>query len=442
MITTFSGHRTLAESKTDFRSARILYYLGMAFVAAGAIRPFGGLNVSDWLFFASLATAAFTVVFSGVKVDPSVPRLLVFGFAVFSLGAVFSLPVAVHPLESFGAYGRFTFTVLVWFALGAVVLRDRRHVEIAVAAWILSVAISGLAALAQVIWGPLLFASFTTATTPQGGFAGRQIGLSGHPNDLGAAAAIVIGPGILFAASRLWTRTKRYLFVAMLCLVLVCIALSASVSAFLAGLASAGMAAVSGRVGIKRLAVIVATLSLTAIALAFISQQGSTSVLSPVDRLSSTFSPELTPQATGLYRLNLDALAWNEIVGSPFFGVGLDGDTVAQVLGGPFSVHNMFLFVWVGAGIFGFLGLLIITASLAASYLEEFRRSTAPAERTLVFALGTAFLSFLMITMVEPVLYVRYGWVPAALLMALRAQRLRSEKVERERRTPYRRLRS
>src|SRR5207302_1066378 len=105
--------------------------------------------------------------------------------------------------------------------------RTRRHVEIAVVAWILSVAISGLVAIAQVKWGPAVLASFTTTPADAAaGFPGRQIGLSGHPNDLGAAAAIAIAPALLFATSRTLGRRLTFLFVILASLVVSCIALS------------------------------------------------------------------------------------------------------------------------------------------------------------------------------------------------------------------------
>jgi O-antigen ligase len=403
----------------------------MTFVAAGAVRPFGGLDVSDWFFFASLVVVASTVVSKRVALDFSLPGLFLFGFAVFSIGAVFSLPVALHPVDSAGAFARFTFTVFVWFALGSIVLRDRRHVEIAIGAWILSVGISGLAAVAQVKWGSLLFASFTTVPLDiGGGYVGRQIGLSGHPNDLGGAAAIVVAPAILFATTRVWARAQLYVFVGLLCLVLTCIALSGSVTAFGAGAAGAGIWLVSGRVPAKRLVVLAGVLALASVALVAINQQGASSVLSPLDRVSLTLGLVSTPLATGLYRLDLDAIAWNEIVHNPLYGVGLDGNSVAQAMGG-FGVHNMFLFVWVGAGVFGFLGLVMMIVSLASSYVAEYRRISAPTEQTLVLALGTSFASFLIVVSAQPIVFTRYAWVPAALLLALRAGRLRREKVAR-----------
>ena len=417
---------------SEFRLARLLYYLGMGFVAAGALRPIGGLVVSDWFFFASFAIAAGTVVLRRTRIDPSFSGIFVFGFAVFSVGALFSLPVALHPLDSMAYFARFTYTVLVWFALGAVVLRNRRQLVIAIAAWILSVAISGLAAIAQVTWGPLVFASFTSIPLGEvaAGFAGRRVGLSLHPNDLGATSAIALAPAILFAASGTSTATRRYASIGLLGLVMAGVALSGSVTAFGAALASVAIWLVSGRATAKRLFAVAGTLTVASIALVLINQRGVSSVLSPIDRLSLTLGLTTTPEATGLARLNLDSLAWNEIARNPLYGVGLDTNSIATALGG-ISVHNMFLLVWVGAGAFGALGLLIMVIWLIGTYLIEYQRSPLPMERALVLALGTSFVSFLIVTLAQPILFVRYGWVPAALLFPVRAIRLRAARAQR-----------
>jgi O-antigen ligase len=402
----------------------------MCLVALGAIRPFGGLDLSDWFFLASIAVVAGTVVARQAGVNPHLPGLFVFGFTAFALGAVFSLPVALHPAESAGAFARFTFTVVVWFALAAAVLRTRRHVEIAVAAWIVSIAISGIAAIVQVKWGALVFSSFTTLPSNAGGFAtgGREIGLSGHPNDLGGAAAVVVAPAILFATSRIATEAQRYAFIGMLSLVLAAIALSGSVTAFAASIAAAAIWFLSGNVALRRLIIVSGVLTLSGLVLIGINQQGASSVLSPIDRVSSTLGLTTTPLATGLERVSLDAIAWDEIVRNPLYGKGLDGASVGDALGGV-AVHNMFLLVWVGAGLFGALGLLLMVISLAAACFVESRQLTMPAERGLVLALGVSFMTFLIVSLAQPILFVRYGWVPAALLLALRAKRLRRDEV-------------
>jgi hypothetical protein len=165
----------------EFWLARLLYYGGMCFVAAGALRPIPSLDVSDCFFLASLIVAIGTAVLKGGAVRVPLPRLFVVGLLVFAVGALVSLPEAVHPTASAGALARFTYTTLVWFALGAVVLRQRSHIQIAAAAWLTSVAASGVAGIAQVLLGPNVlgfinnpfgrhFRSTSSLLRPPGGF--------------------------------------------------------------------------------------------------------------------------------------------------------------------------------------------------------------------------------------------------------------------------------
>jgi len=424
-------HRSMHEPESKFRFARVLYMLGLSFVAASALRPVPSLDVSDCFFLGSLIVAACTVVLTSARVDPAMPGLLILGCVVLCIGAAISLPASFYTLDAFGAAAKFVYTTVVWFSLGAIILRTRRHIEIAIAMWILSIAISGLAAIAQVLFGQGIFASFTTNEGPTLSiFLGRQIGFSLHPNDLGGSAAIVVAPAILFAASRIWSVRMRYVFGGLLCLVLACIALSGSVDAFVASVVSVLILSISRHVSFRQLVVVAVILAAGSISLVAINQQGASSVLSPADRVAQTLGLADPSLATGLSRLNLDAVAWDEIVRNPLSGVGLDPGSNAAGLQGV-AVHNMFLLVWVGAGIFGFVGLLMMVVSLASTFAAEYKRSAARLERTLVLALGTSFLSFVVFGLAAPVLIIRYGWVPAALMLPLHAQRLRAERTAR-----------
>jgi O-antigen ligase len=429
-IQQLTAHRSVSDSD-QFRLARVLYYIGLTLVAAVAVRPIPAVDLSDCVFFVSLAVAAGTAALTGATVKLPLPGLFVFGFLVFCVGAMFSLPVALHPGDAAGALVRFAYTTIVWFALGAIVLRSRRQIEVAIAAWIVSVGVSGLAAIVQVLWGAAVFTSITTIPTSAASglpvaFSGRQIGLSLHPNDLGGAAAIVMAPAILFATSRIWTNGKTLVFTGLLFLVVACVALSGSVTAF--GAAGAGTAiwVASSRVGVRRLIAIVAVLVLAGLSLTVINEAGSSSVVAPLDRISQTIGLTTATAATGLQRIDLDAVAWEEVLRNPLYGVGIDSVSGAEALGG-IQVHNMFLLAWVGGGIFGILGLLIMIASLGASYLSLYSQTTQLEERPLVLSLAISFVSFLIVTLAQPVLFIRYGWVPAALVMPLIALRQRRD---------------
>jgi hypothetical protein len=59
-------------------------------------------------------------------------------------------------------------------------------------------------------------------------------------------------------------------------------------------------------------------------------------------------------------------------------------------------------------------------------------RHALPRDRGFAAALLASLLAFVMFGMSEPILFVRYGWFPAALLVALHAQTVRAEAPLRE----------
>lgn len=51
-------------------------------------------------------------------------------------------------------------------------------------------------------------------------------------------------------------------------------------------------------------------------------------------------------------------------------------------------------------------------------------------ERLLALSLYTCFLTFVLFSISEPILFVRYGWAPVAFLLALRVQQRRTRHVD------------
>jgi O-antigen ligase len=165
---------------------------------------------------------------------------------------------------------------------------------------------------------------------------------------------------------------------------------------------------------------ILVALSGISVILVAVNQSGISPVTPPLERVAQALGFAGGQYATGPDRLELDAVSWEHIVRSPIYGVGLDVESNASTFGGV-GVHNMFLFVWVGAGVLGFIGLMMMTASIGASYVIAYLGSRTSRDRLLIFALGTAYLAFLLYSLSAPILFIRYGWVPVALLVPLRA---------------------
>jgi len=59
------------------------------------------------------------------------------------------------------------------------------------------------------------------------------------------------------------------------------------------------------------------------------------------------------------------------------------------------------------------------------------READSDADRTIVAALVSAVAAFVVFAMSEPVLFSRYGWVPAALLLAFRVVQVRERDPQR-----------
>ena len=93
---------------------------------------------------------------------------------------------------------------------------------------------------------------------------------------------------------------------------------------------------------------------------------------------------------------------------------------------GPNAVHNMVINQWFTAGILGLIGIIVIIYGVVLTAARLIRSSTQEV-RTLSTALLASVVAFLVFGMGEPILFVRYGWFPAALLVALHAQRRRAE---------------
>jgi O-antigen ligase len=233
---------------------------------------------------------------------------------------------------------------------------------------------------------------------------------------------------MLLATSRLFSGAKQLMSIGLLCLVLAAIALSGSVTSFVASITGLVIWLAGGHASLRRLASVAGILGLMGVALVAINNVGASSVLSPSDRFAQTLGLQSASIASGIQRLNIDALAWDAIVRSPLLGVGLDQLSVTEALGGGSAAHNMFLFVWVGAGSIGFVGLVMMIGALGHTYIREYKKAPSDAQRLMVFALGSSFIGMLVVTSAQPELYIRHGWVPAALILAVRAIRLRDVK--------------
>jgi O-antigen ligase len=149
----------------------------------------------------------------------------------------------------------------------------------------------------------------------------------------------------------------------------------------------------------------------------------------PLERFESVTSSTSLPsggtklgsvdQRIGTYRV---AIA--RIKEDPFVGVGLDLRSVTRPFGVEayeYDVHNLVIGLWYKTGLMGLAGILIALLALLRSGWTAILRSSSDGESTVAVALASSFVAFVVFGMTAPVLFSRFGWIAAALILALRS---------------------
>ena len=386
------------EGETRVRLARFLYYGGLLSVGQLTIRPAFSVNLSDYLFFAALVVA-FPSLFSQRLGDGYLPRGVLCGSYLFCLGALLSTFASPQPVLTLLWTVRFAYVTVAWFWLGTVVLRRSDQVRTAVVCWVVSLAISGAGAVAQLFWGDVIPGT--------GGFSGRMTGFTQHPNFLGASAAVAFIAAIWLATSSPRSMPFPFAGVVAVALVATGIVLSGSVGGLIAATVAAATYLTLSRPSLR---VILLAAVIAATALAVIQLQIREGAPTPLQRV------EQVRQGGGSMSSRLDAyrVAIPRIESNPLIGDGIG------------SVHNSLLGVWYRGGLLALLGLLLVFASLIVTALDARRRAVDGRDRLLCAALLACLLAYLAYDMGAPAIFERYGWVPAALVLAVRAQQRRT----------------
>jgi O-antigen ligase len=349
-----------------------------------------------------------------------VPRSITIGVFIFAVGGLLSSLEAVSPYGSAMIVVRMLYLTIVWFWLGTVVLRTRAHVETALAAWVVSAAISSSGAVLQFFYGDVI----------PGGIVnyGRMSGFTTQLNVLGGLAATAFVPALMLALDSSRPR-MRILGLCSTGLITAGLLLSGSVGGLLAASGATLLWLVLRGIGLR---IVLALGAVIAVGFILMSATGTTDSPSPVKRILNVSSREEEQTGRGgtVYtRLEGYSDAWARIQQQPLIGVGLDYDSTLSVT--PKAVHNMILGPWLTAGILGVVGLMVIVGGSIATGVRVLRRSPSRF-RSFDAATFAALIAFVQFSMGEPILYVRYGWFPTALLLALWAQQLRSDAYRRE----------
>jgi O-antigen ligase len=202
--------------------------------------------------------------------------------------------------------------------------------------------------------------------------------------------------------------------------------LSGSVGSILAAIVAISVWLAFNRVSIHALHVFA---TLAACVLALTTLQAIRGAPTPIDRFRSTTTTSFVPgssqelgsvdQRIGTYRVNVA-----RIKEDPFVGVGLDIYSVTRPFGQEndmYDSHNIIIGLWYKTGLVGLVGMLLAFFAIFQAGWRSMSASTSDAEWQLAVALVSSFAAFIVFAMSEPVLFSRFGWISAALVLALRS---------------------
>jgi O-antigen ligase len=402
----------------DFRLARLLYYAGFALLGLLTLRPASVGTFSDVLFLGSFASAASLLAIYRRRVAILIPPLLLYGLLIFSLGAFASTFSSLSPNASIAVVVRLLMLTAVWFWLGTVVLRRREHVLTAAGLWVASAALNGMGSIAQLTVDPYII--------PGGRVDwGRATGFTSHMNDLGGIAAVALIPALMFSMRPSRNPLSTLAAYAGLLLAATGLILSGSVGALLAA-AVGGFLWITAAPRLPARTFVFFGVALVG-AIALLQFQESKDAPTPVARLERVTGSHTDPNATLWTRIETYRVAIDRILDNPFTGVGLDSESSTI---GTTEPHNLVIGLWFKAGFIGLAGVVLLLVAILSAARATLREAASVDEQMLAVALLCSLVAFLVFSISAPAFYTRYGWAPAALLLALRAIQIR-------RTTPY-----
>ncbi len=391
--------------RAPFPVARFFYLVGCALVGVAVIRATeGGSQPSDWIFLIAIAAALVETTINRESIRPRIPVGIVTGVLAYVLGTTLSALTYGDLAEALPTVARVVFLGILWLWVGGHVLRRPEHVRTAIILWIFSVALSSAAALLQFGFGDIIAGSYYTGD--------RMSGLARHPNDLGGAIAVVAAP--LVALITCLNGRYRWLFG----LGLVLIASGLTLTSSLGGMIAAGASviawlAITRRITGRQTTALLALVVVAQVLFGFQEERGFKTLVS---RLTGQFSGETRVTTVDL-RVEANRETWQRISEDPWIGRGL-GVAGMTVKSGE-MVHNMFLAVWVDAGIIGLIGVLLICWSTALLALRTQRRWGDTPFIVLASSLAASAVASLMFAQAAPILFQRFAWMPIGFLAAL-----------------------
>lgn len=398
-----------------FVFSAFMFQMGLALITFEQVRPFFGMQVSDYCFFLSLLlflsrpkSRLREVKGSGVLMA----GLLILSGALLSLRNASSLNDAMGPLARlFVLFGLFAPLALVH---SKNILKNTLYLAGGI---FVNCTLSLLQA-----WGYPGIVNVLSINPTQPDISrdvGRLQSLTTHPNILGLSAALAV----LIAVILLLSKTGRHSRGRLVLVVLVCTLaglLSGSRTFFVALIAGLIVFALSQRLhrkAVLRTLVILVVVweGLNYVAPALLAQYS--------ERLGSTggdFGPDQS-------RIIAVSLALMEISEKPVVGWGPDHLEDAGFWRNPVTdelagVHDSFLIYWHGLGILGGIGFLVLFAAPARRMLQLLKKDL-PSSSTEVLLLGLAcYTQLFVISNLHPIIHNRFLFMPVFVFAGFTAR--------------------
>ena len=393
-----------------FRAPRVAFLIGLLFIGQLTVRPIYSTTVSDLLFLAALVAMLGGVLLSEERQLGFAPVGITIGSALFAIGACLSAFSSDTASASIGVTARFLYLTMIWVWVATIVLRRIGDVRVGVALWVISLSASGTAAIAQFVLGDVIPGTDTAF--------GRMTGTAQHVNDLGGSAAVALTAALGLMLTRSAGRPVRLIGAVGTGLITSGLVLSGSIGGMIAAAVGVGVAAtVTHRT--RAFAAAAVVMAAAAVATTYVQPAESGGALA--GRLEAVSGPSGTLEA----RIQVFQLAWRHIADSPLIGVGLGFDPRTSAAALPDLIHNAFLSAWYQGGLFALVGLAVITLTGLRVGLMTAKHASSADERLLAGSLLGSFAAYIVFGLATPALYERYGWVPLALVVPLRAIQLR-----------------
>jgi O-antigen ligase len=403
------------------------YLLGTLTLSLNFVRPFGvDLALSDFFYFIALGCLIFEGIASKRPLREWLPpHSFWLPASLILAGGLIATINAVEPASSIFETLKIWFLFSLWISMGIVMVRNKGQAGNVIIAFILSALFTSVVAIGGFLTGADIGSIFTPNVSSY--YSGRYGGTLGHPNHLGAIVALCMPLVIVIRWSR-WNLKSGKLKALGLCAACFLLGwaamLAGSVAGFIAIILSVSLILLVGLWRLLRRGRLLLLLSALIVAsgggiiatyfVASVSLEAKMSDLAFSDHF------ERVRNTTGRGRVELLEESWRLIQDNPLFGSGMDQikrqDPTAVTT---MVVHNALALGWQAGGLLTFVGLILIYWLTLKMIFRSALAIIKGHSGWLALGLAGSSLGWIFISMNNPVVYSRYGWISVSLLLGM-----------------------